>query len=114
MRSPSQSADRYITIASFNISQREILALAEETSGDKWTVKPYNIDEAQGIAEQALSIGDFESAFYPLLHGRLLKDGANLALKPGQNFAKDVLGFQEEDPTDAIKAWLGYEQYCVE
>ncbi|KAH8684941.1 hypothetical protein BGZ61DRAFT_495250 [Ilyonectria robusta] len=110
LRSPGQTADRYITIASFNISQREILALAEEISGHKWTVKPYNVYEAQGTAEQALRIRDFENAFYPLLHGRLLTDGANLALKPDQNFVQDVLGFQEEDPTDAIKAWLGHGQ----
>ncbi|KAH7142821.1 hypothetical protein B0J13DRAFT_596131 [Dactylonectria estremocensis] len=114
LKSPDQTADRYVTIASFNISQREILALAEEISGEKWNLKPYKVDEAQRTAEQALSTGDLESAFYPLLHGRLLRDGADLALKPGQNFAKDVLGLKEEDPINAIKAWLGNGQDSVE
>ncbi|KAF7556467.1 hypothetical protein G7Z17_g1399 [Cylindrodendrum hubeiense] len=103
---PDQTADRYITIASFNISQREILALVEDISGEKWTLSPYRVDEAQKIAEKALERGDFENAFFPLLHGRLLRDGAALALQPGDNFATDVLEILEESPADAIKAWL--------
>ncbi|KAK7408793.1 hypothetical protein QQX98_009037 [Neonectria punicea] len=107
LQSPDQAADRYITIASFNISQMEILALAEEISGDRWSLKPYKVDEALETAKQALEAGDSDAAFYPLLHGRLLRDGADLALKPGENFAVDVLGFSEESPKDAVTAWLG-------
>ncbi|KAF7561228.1 hypothetical protein G7046_g2928 [Stylonectria norvegica] len=107
LETPSHTADKYITIASFNISQREILAFAEQVSGETWTLKPYKVVEVQKAAEEALSAGDFESAFYPLLHDRLLKDGADLALKPGHNFAQDVLGLAEESPIDAVKVWMG-------
>ncbi|KPM41003.1 hypothetical protein AK830_g5532 [Neonectria ditissima] len=106
LRDPGQAADKYITIASFNISQKGILALAEEISGERWSLKPYKVDEVQRTAEKALDDGDFDAAFFPLLHGRLLRDGADLALKPGQNFATDVLGLAEEDPAVAVRAWL--------
>ncbi|KAH6880653.1 hypothetical protein B0T10DRAFT_531693 [Thelonectria olida] len=107
LRNPNETANRYIRIASFNISQNEILALADEISDEQWTPKVYKVAEAQKTAEHALSIGDFDSAFYPLLHGRLLRDGAGLALKPGENFATEVLGLLDEEPADAIGAWLG-------
>ncbi|KAJ3539658.1 hypothetical protein NM208_g5403 [Fusarium decemcellulare] len=106
LNNPAQTCDKYITMASFNISQMEILALAEKVSGEKWTVRSYKVDDAQRAAEDALAKGDLDAAFYPLLHGRLLRDGAGLALLPCQNFATSALGLQEEDPIDAIKAWL--------
>ncbi|KAF5002985.1 hypothetical protein FDECE_10459 [Fusarium decemcellulare] len=106
LNNPTQTCDKYITVASFNISQMEILALAEKVSGEKWTVRSYKVDDAQRAAEDALAKGDLDAAFYPLLHGRLLRDGAGLALQPSQNFATSVLGLQEEGPIDAIKAWL--------
>ncbi|KAL2678845.1 hypothetical protein Neosp_009597 [[Neocosmospora] mangrovei] len=106
LKNPAQASNKYITIASFNISQREILELAEQISGRKWTVKSCKVDDVQRAAEKDLANGNFDAAFYPLLHGRLFRDGADLALKPEQNFAQKVLGFPEEDPVEAIKAWL--------
>lgn len=106
LKNPGQASNKYITIASFNISQREILAIAERVSGKKWTVKSSKVDDVQRVAKKDLANGNFEAAFYPLLHGRLFQDGADLALKLEQNFAQEVLGFSEEDPVDAIRAWL--------
>ncbi|KAM0421437.1 hypothetical protein ACHAPT_010791 [Fusarium lateritium] len=106
LKDPALTCNKYITIASFNISQMEILALAEQVSGKKWAVKICSVDDVQKAAEKDLANGDFDAAFYPLLHGRLFRDGAKLALQPGQNFAQQALGFPEEDPADAIKAWL--------
>ncbi|KAM6529880.1 hypothetical protein FALCPG4_008007 [Fusarium falciforme] len=106
LKNPAQTSNKYITIASFNISQKEILALAEKVSGKKWTVKSCKVDDVQRAAEKDLANGNTEAAFYPLLHGRLFRDGADLSLQPGQNFAQEVLGFSEEDPVDAIKGWL--------
>ncbi|RSL89002.1 hypothetical protein CEP52_015043 [Fusarium oligoseptatum] len=105
-KNPVQASNKYITIASFNISQREILEFAERISGKKWIVKSSKVDDVQRAAEKDLADGNFDAAFYPLLHGRLFRDGADLALQPGQNFAQEVLGFSEEDPVDSIKAWL--------
>jgi hypothetical protein len=106
LKYPAQASNKYITIASFNISQREILALAKKVSGKEWIVKSWKVDDIQRAAEKDLANGNFDAAFYPLLHGRLFRDNADLALKPGQNFAQEVLGFSEEDPVDAIKAWF--------
>lgn len=56
-------------------------------------------------------VGDNDGIRYSVfVHGYL----SNCTIKPSQNFAKDVLGFQEEDPTDSIKAWLGHGQDFVE
>lgn len=106
LKNPAQALNKYITIASFNISQMEILELAEQISGKEWTVKSCKVDDVQRVAEKELAGGNFDAAFYPLLHGRLFRDGADLALQPEQNFAQKVLGFSEEDPVDVIKAWL--------
>ncbi|KAF4463679.1 hypothetical protein FALBO_9493 [Fusarium albosuccineum] len=91
LNNPTQTCDKYIPMASFNISQVEILALAEKALGEKWTAKPYKVSDAQRAAKDALAKGDLDAAFYPLLHGRLLRDGAGLALQHGQNFATGVL-----------------------
>lgn len=108
LENPESTANKYITIASFNTSQNEILDLVQQISDESWAVKHTKVDGMQKAAIEAIEEESLSDAHYQyqLLHGRLFRDGANLGLQPAENFATHVMGFSEEDPEEAIRAWL--------
>ncbi|KAI1333935.1 hypothetical protein F5Y15DRAFT_421400 [Xylariaceae sp. FL0016] len=101
---PGKTVNRYITIASFNPTQNELLAIAEKVTGQKWTVNRVAAAEQGKIGLDKLSKGDY-SAFSNLLRERLYGDGSGLAVK-GADSANSLLGLEEEDPGVALSAWL--------
>ncbi|KAI5857407.1 NAD(P)-binding protein [Durotheca rogersii] len=101
---PDKSANQYLSIASFNPTQNQILEIVEAETGEKWKVERASTAEEKKIGVEKLSKGDY-SAFSNLLRGRLFTDGANLAAK-GENSANDLLGLKEEDLTATLREWL--------
>ncbi|KAI1463274.1 NAD(P)-binding protein [Daldinia caldariorum] len=101
---PEKTANRYLSIASFNPSQNQILKIAEEETGEKWTVEQASTEEQEKIGEEKLGRGDY-SAFSYLLRWRIYADGAGLAVL-GDKSGISLLGLQEEDLAATVKAWL--------
>ncbi|KAI1800347.1 NAD(P)-binding protein [Daldinia bambusicola] len=101
---PEKTANQYLTIASFNPSQNQVLKIAEEETGEKWTVEHASTEEHEKIGEEKLSKGDY-SAFSHFLRRRIYADGAGLAVLGDKN-AISLLGLQEEDLAATVKAWL--------
>ncbi|KAI0506661.1 hypothetical protein F5B22DRAFT_622796 [Xylaria bambusicola] len=101
---PEPTTNRYISIASFNPTQNEILALVEKITGEKWTVNKVSTAEQQKIGLEKLGKGDY-SAFSHFLRKRIHQDGAGLAVQ-GPDNAIELLGLQEEDLGGTIRAWL--------
>ncbi|KAK5635606.1 hypothetical protein RRF57_011318 [Xylaria bambusicola] len=104
LKHPELTTNRYISIASFNPTQNEILALVEKITGEKWTVNKVSTAEQQQIGIEKLSKGDY-SAFSHLLRKRIHEDGAGLAVQ-GPDNAIELLGLEEEDLERTIRAWL--------
>ncbi|CAJ2499622.1 Uu.00g024750.m01.CDS01 [Anthostomella pinea] len=103
---PSKTVNRYITIASFNPSQAELLEIVERETGEKWNVNHVTTAEQEKFGLEKLGRGDY-SAFSNLLRKRIYEDGAGLAVK-GADSANSLLGLEdEEDLEAAVKAWLG-------
>ncbi|KAI1393075.1 NAD(P)-binding protein [Hypoxylon trugodes] len=101
---PDKTANQYLTIASFNPSQNQILEIVEAETGEKWKVDHASTAEQEKIGLEKLSKGDY-SAFSNLLRRRVYADGANHAVKGDKN-AATTLGLQEEDLAATVKAWL--------
>ncbi|OTB02681.1 hypothetical protein M426DRAFT_322440 [Hypoxylon sp. CI-4A] len=101
---PEKTANQYLSIASFNISQNQILGIVEAETGEKWTVEKLSAAEQEKIGAEKLKQGDY-SAFSNFLRGHLYADGANHALK-AEDSANSLLGLQEEDLAVAVKEWL--------
>ncbi|KAI1424953.1 hypothetical protein F5Y12DRAFT_420887 [Xylaria sp. FL1777] len=104
LRHPELTTNRYISIASFNPTQNQILELVEKLTGEKWTVNQLSTSEQQQIGSEKLSKGDY-SAFSNFLRKRVYEDGAGLAVK-GPDNAIDLLGLGEEDLEGSLQTWL--------
>ncbi|TGJ87539.1 hypothetical protein E0Z10_g1220 [Xylaria hypoxylon] len=104
LKHPEVTTNRYISIASFNPTQNQVLALAEKLTGEKWTVDHLPSSEQQKIGSEKLSKGDY-SAFSNFLKKRVYGDGAGLAVS-GPDNALDLLGLEEDDLEKSLREWL--------
>ncbi|KAI1770309.1 NAD(P)-binding protein [Hypoxylon cercidicola] len=101
---PEKTANQYLSVASFNPSQNQILKIVEAKTGEKWKVEHASTAEQEKIGVEKLSKGDY-SAFSNLLRSRIYADGAKLAVG-GENSAVGLLGLQEEDLAASVEEWL--------
>ncbi|KAH6713520.1 NmrA-like family protein [Leptodontidium sp. MPI-SDFR-AT-0119] len=60
---PEQTVNKNIYVASFETSQKKILAALEEATGDKWTVTDTTTTREVAEASEKLGKGDFSGAF---------------------------------------------------
>ncbi|KAK2040868.1 NmrA-like family protein [Colletotrichum somersetense] len=88
------TANKYIKVASFTTTQRELLKLLEEKTGSTFTVNNVKTSDLEKTADEKLAKGDY-SAFVQLLQQHLFADGNGNAAK--DNAAVNLLGLQEED-----------------
>ncbi|OLN87445.1 Pinoresinol reductase 1-like protein 3 [Colletotrichum chlorophyti] len=98
------TANKYITIASFTTTQRELLKVVEQETGSTFAVTAVKTADLEKTADEKLAKGDF-SAFIELLQQNLFRDGNNTAFK--ENAAVTLLGLQEEDLKAETKKALG-------
>ncbi|KAI1652571.1 NAD(P)-binding protein [Daldinia decipiens] len=101
---PEKTANQYLTIASFNPSQNQILKIVEEETGEKWKVEHVSTAELEKIGLEKLSKGDY-SAFSNFLRSHIYADGVGRAVLGDKN-AIGLLGLQEEDLAATVKEWL--------
>ncbi|KAI0179089.1 NAD(P)-binding protein [Hypoxylon sp. FL1284] len=101
---PDKTANMYISVASFNPTQNQILEVVEAKTGEKWTVEHATGAEHEKIGLEKLSKGDY-GAFSHFLRSRIYADGARLSVE-GQNSANGLLGLQEEDLAATLCEWL--------
>jgi len=99
---PEKTANKYIFIASFTVSQNDVLASLEKATGKKWEVKHVDGEEDKKIGLEKMSKGDFSGA--PLLirymncvdgHGgnyMNYKEGANELLSLPKQTLDEVVG----------------------
>ncbi|KAI1498996.1 hypothetical protein F5X99DRAFT_296986 [Biscogniauxia marginata] len=104
LSNPDKTANQYLSVASFNPSQNEILDILQKETGESWKVTHVNTADHEKVGLEKLAKGDF-SAFVDLLRARVFRDGAGLAVK-GPNSADSLLGLEEEDLTATLKEWL--------
>ncbi|KAI4862707.1 NAD(P)-binding protein [Hypoxylon rubiginosum] len=101
---PEKTANQYLSVASFNPSQNQILKIVEAKTGEKWKVEHASTAEQEKIGLEKLSKGDY-SAFSNLLRHRIYADGAKRAVE-GEDNAIGLLGLQEEDLAATVEKWL--------
>jgi hypothetical protein len=96
LQHPAETANRYLAIASFNLSQNELIKVVEELTGQEYPVTSRaNSAELQKVGEEKLAKGDY-SAFLELLTVHLHADGAGNALAE----------LPYEDLKTEVAAWL--------
>ncbi|KAF6816491.1 NmrA-like family protein [Colletotrichum plurivorum] len=94
LKNPEATANKYITVASFTTTQRELLKIVEEETGATFTVNNVKTSDLEKTADEKLAKGDY-SAFIELLQQYVYGDGQGHAAK--ENDAVKLLGLQQED-----------------
>lgn len=105
LKHPKETANKYLSIASFQPSLNEILQIVEDETGVKWAVERISTQELQKTGEEKLSKGDF-SAFIELLRVHIHRDGDGHSVPKGE-LANGLLGLPKEDLRESVRKWLG-------
>lgn len=104
LRHPDETANKYLATASFNLSQNELVRLAEELTGSKLPVTRVRSEDLQRQGEERLAAGDF-TAFVELLRVHNSADGAGNALSEEKS-ANALVGLSYEDLKAEVESWL--------
>lgn len=105
LKHPQETANQYLSIASFQPTQNEMLKIVEEETGSKWTIAHESTADLQKIGEEKLAKGDY-SAFMQLLMVHLYRDGEGHPVKDSEK-ANKLLGLPEEEDLRAeLKKFL--------
>ena len=107
LRHPDTTKNQYLSTASFNVSQNQLLAIVEELTGKKLAVTRVSSKDIYKTGEDKLARGD-HSAFVDFLKVHFEADGAGNALTEEVS-ANEKLGLQTEDVRAVVKGWLGGE-----
>jgi hypothetical protein len=107
LKHPDETANKYISTASFNLSQNELIAVVEELTGSKLAVTKIKSADLQQTGETKLAAGDY-SAFVDLLRAHNSADGAGNGL-PEEKSANGLVGVPYEDVKEGVKSWLKRE-----
>lgn len=105
LKHPQETANKYLSIASFQPSLNEILQIVKDETGAEWTVERVSTQDLQKAGEEKLSKGDF-SAFRELLRVHIHRDGDGHSVPNGE-LANELLELPKEDLRDSIRKWLG-------
>ncbi|KAH7121762.1 NmrA-like family protein [Dactylonectria estremocensis] len=96
-----ETANKFLTVASFTVTQNEVLKVLEEETGSKFAVTDIKTSDLQKITDEKLARND-PTAFVESLIQYVFADGAKQAVE--ENAATAVLGLQEESLRATIKA----------
>lgn len=98
---PDQTVNRYIYVASFTFSQRELLAVVERLSGKKYEVQRVSGEEKRRIGGEKLAKGDM-SGFVDMLIGAVIA-----SLDKKEPLDNEMLGLPKQDMDTVVKETLG-------
>jgi len=99
---PEKTANKYLTVASFTITQNEVLAILEQETGTKFQVTNVKTSDLEKIGDEMLAKGS-SGAFFQYALQWMFGDGANHAVKDN---ATQLLGLEEDDLRTTIKEVL--------
>ncbi|CZR69139.1 related to 2`-hydroxyisoflavone reductase [Phialocephala subalpina] len=102
LKQPDKTANKYLTVASFTATQREVLKIFEEETGSKFQITNVTSSELEKVGDEKLASGD-PSAYVEFVIQWLFADGCNHAIKDN---AVKLLGLEEEDLRTVVKKLL--------
>lgn len=104
LKNPDQTANKYLSTASFNLSQNELIALVEELTGSKLSVTKLSSADFRQAGEEKLAAGNY-AAFVDLLKVHNHADGAGNGLSEEQSDNR-LVGVPYEDVKVVVEEWL--------
>ncbi|KAL4783503.1 hypothetical protein BJX76DRAFT_329587 [Aspergillus varians] len=98
---PDKTANRYLFIESFNISQRDILAALEDLTNAPWAVSYHGAEEGKRAALEKLLIGDY-SGIPVLMRYVTCTEGCGGDYMEYEEGANNLLSLPEESLSGAL------------
>ncbi|KAK3348967.1 isoflavone reductase [Lasiosphaeria hispida] len=100
-----ETANKYIEVAEFQVTQNQIIAILEEESGAKFTVSREKTSDLARIGLEKISRGEYHASFLDILQSITFVDGAPYAI-PDDVLANKTLGLQSRDLRDVLKDYV--------
>jgi hypothetical protein len=101
LQHPDETKNTYVFVSSFNVSQKDILGIAEKVNGQKWTLKHITSEEVIANGRRRLAAGDFAGIMDLTRGGAFGKQGLGDSRPYG--LWNDRLGLPREDIEKAIR-----------
>lgn len=98
---PAETKNKYIYIASFTVSQNEVLAAVEKASGKKWEVIKTTSNEQMKIGQEKMIKHDY-SGVKPLILAATYGEGRGSNFASGESLSNDMLGLPKEDLDEVV------------
>jgi hypothetical protein len=98
---PEKTANKYMFIDSFTVSQNQVLASLEKATCEKWEVKHVDAEEEKKIGLEKMSKGDFSGAI-SLLQYISCVDGHGANYLQYEESADELLSLPKENLDDVV------------
>ncbi len=93
---PAETANKYLSVASFTATQNKTLGALEESTGTTWAVKKNSAEETLIAGREMFAKGERKGAGMMLI-GTLFKDEGTEKVVKKENLANEILGLPKED-----------------
>ncbi|KAF6822218.1 isoflavone reductase family protein [Colletotrichum plurivorum] len=101
---PAETANQYINIIEFDVTQNQLLKLFEEETGAKWTVEHKTADEVNEVGKEKLAAGG-RFPFEEFLIKYHFADVPGNSI-PEEKKANKVLGLPQSDLREFVRGYI--------
>ena len=98
----SSTANKYIYINSYTITQNQLLASLQKATGSEWTLKTVQSKDIVDKAHEDIKNGNIADAIYPLIQASILGPVSYGDFRPS-GFSNDAFGLPKEDLDEDVK-----------
>jgi hypothetical protein len=98
---PEKTANKYMFIDSFTVSQNQVLASLEKATGEKWEVKHVDAEEEKKIGLEKMSKGDFGGAMSLIQYINCV-DGHGTNYLQYEESADELLSLPKQNLDDVV------------
>jgi uncharacterized protein YbjT (DUF2867 family) len=103
LEKPEDSKNRYIYVSGLQVTQKQILEVAEKVTGEKWSVSHKTVDELIEDGNVKIKTGDY-SGVLQLIQGSTFGAKDELGNYESQGFWNDKLGLPKDDLEKSVRA----------
>lgn len=106
LRNPAQTANEYLLIKSFVLTQNDILAALEKATGTKWTVVHRDSVETRQQGWKLIESGNPQEGIPKVIQGSLFNDKTDVVVAE-KRLVNGLLNLPDIDLGEYVKALVG-------
>jgi hypothetical protein len=99
---PEETANQFLFVDSFTVTQNEILTALETATQKKWEVTNSTLESAEKIGKESLAKGDFLQGMINLLHVVFFGEGYGSDFSKDEVLANEKLSLPKQTLEDTV------------